>query len=133
MFRIVLSSNAWFQVRQVPGGPIIDGHEPVGFFIADDAFLNGVPDDLAPGAQGDVAQVRHGGNMVADLEVLDRLLPGLDAVEEIAHMGRAGIGAAGEFLGSRLSLLGSRRISQPLSLMTRVPSVPVNDMPQGRL
>ena len=77
------------QIRQLPGLAILHPGQPAGFSVPDDFFGSAVPPDLLAGAVGNIAEVGEGGNPVADLEIEHRLLPGLDAVQEVPHMSRA--------------------------------------------
>lgn len=51
--------------------------------------------DFGIGAEGDVAEVGDGGDVVADGEVGVGLGAGAHAIEEIAHVGGAGVAAGG--------------------------------------
>src|SRR5690349_16587681 len=69
--------------RELPRGTIGPFEHRVGFRVADDLFLRGVPADLAPQTDGDISEMTERRTAVADLDVADRSLPRFDAVEEI--------------------------------------------------
>ena len=60
----------------------------VGFGVADGLLFEGVPFDGASEARGDIAEVAHDGRAVAFFDVCIGALAALDAVEEVAGVGR---------------------------------------------
>src|SRR5664280_1212174 len=63
------------EVRERPGLAVFRGDELVGLRIGEDTLVDRVPNHLAAGAIGDVAEVGNGGDVMADAEIEHRLLP----------------------------------------------------------
>ena len=76
------------EARQMPGAAVAPGQHPIGFNAIGDLLRFRVPRELLPGAECDVPQETSGGAAVADFDIAGRQVPGLDAVEKIAHMGQ---------------------------------------------
>ena len=66
--------------REFPGGAVGSEEEGVGGVVVEDAFGLGVPFDAGFRAQGDVAELGDGGDVVADFEVFDGLGAGFHAI-----------------------------------------------------
>ena len=73
-------------LRQFPWRAVFLGRELRGFGVTDDHFLHRVPLDLPSGANGNVAEVAHGGRAVPDGHVADGQLAAFDALEPVLVM-----------------------------------------------
>src|SRR5262245_38094578 len=71
------------RVRQLVALAARTGEERVGLLVADEELLLGVPAELSSQLAGDVGDVADADRAVADLDIGDRLLAGLDAVEPV--------------------------------------------------
>ena len=58
-------------------------------------LFRGIPFEFAAEAHGDDAEMADGGGAMSDLDFADGLLPGANALEEIAHMVVADVQALG--------------------------------------
>ena len=58
----------------------------VGFRVAHEFFLDGIPLQLLAGAQSDGAQMAHRHRAMTDFSGANRLLAAADAVDEIPHV-----------------------------------------------
>src|SRR5690349_7869252 len=82
---MTLSYSQAFQFR-VPRRPIWTYQHLRRFRIGEDRFFLGVPTNTATEAQRDIRQMTDRGDPMATLQVGNRLLARLDAVEEITRM-----------------------------------------------
>src|SRR5262245_11865639 len=73
--------NSLRERRQLVALPPRPLEESVGFLVAREELLDGVPPEPPAELPRDVAEVRHADGAVADLGVGDGLLPTLDALE----------------------------------------------------
>ena len=95
-------------IGQLPRLAVVNADEAVSGRLTDNPFLDRVPGDFLARTQGDISQVRDTGDMVADFEVFHRPLARLDTVQEVPHVGGAGVSFARFFVRREALLFGFR-------------------------
>src|SRR5205085_8116990 len=99
----------------VPRRPVRPHEVSIGLRVANDLFLRGVPAQLASQPQRQIREVTNGADAMPALHIGDRLLPRLDAVEEVADMPLELIAlAASAVLGGRRPVFGRSRLGSAL-------------------
>src|SRR5437773_1761147 len=83
--------------------------------VTDDLFLRRVPAQLAAESQRQIRQMADGANAMSALQIGDRLLPRLDAIEKVADVPFELVAlAAGPVLGGRRPVFRRARLGDPL-------------------
>ena len=71
-------------MSKVPGRPHRLAQHTVGFVIVDEVFFVRVPTQFSLENHGDISQVTDGAGTMADFHRSYRLVPRLDAIEEVS-------------------------------------------------